>query len=306
MEKCSPTIFRDTFCSNSLNVVSTGVFNDLVEWCLVVTTAEEAILCVVAKTSHSLGAPCNIVPTKFVIPSDWISFLCVGASKSGRIFFGGQDGNLYELDYDILSIPPSNYTSGRGGNGPSDAIQRQLDGFYDGGDDISEGIESSTACPDVLVDKSLMASGSSTEYLMEFGKRAFGAAFLLGKSNLHDSSGCYDPPRKCRKLNHSNGGIWNRVLPSFVVKVGSFLSGDGTSAGGPISQIVVDDERQLLYTLSSPKGWICVFDMYTSSGTLQSPNADTFKERDERSGWLQSSICRRLPDLIWNLSVEDD
>jgi Nup133 N terminal like len=256
--------------SNPVCIISKGVFNSMVEWCLVLTTKEEAMLCVVAKSSPAIGAPWTVIPTKFVIPSDWVSFLCVGASKNGRIFLGGDDGNLYELDYDILNAPPSNFSNDRRGYGPSDAIQQQLDRFYDGSDDISKGPDSATACPDVLVDKSLVAFQSSTEYLTHIGKRAFDAAFA-SRIQTRGRADNYAPPRKCRKLNHSNRGIWKHVLPEFVTKVGSLVFGDASSAaGGPITQIVIDDERQLLYTLSSPKGWICVFDMFASATTAKS------------------------------------
>ena len=91
-----------------------GVFRELVEWCLVVTTKEEAMLCAIAKATENVddvgnsngtssSSPWTVVPTKFIVPSDWISFLCIASTKSGRIFLGGQDGNVYELDYDLLA-----------------------------------------------------------------------------------------------------------------------------------------------------------------------------------------------------------
>ncbi|KAG7360980.1 Nup133 N terminal like protein [Nitzschia inconspicua] len=272
-----------------------GVFNEMVEWCLVVTTKEEAMLCVVTKSSQALGAPWNIVPTKFIIPSDWVSFLCVGSSKNGRIFLGGQDGNLYELDYDILGRQPSVYSNGRSGYGPSDTIQRQLDRFYDGSDDISGGPETSTICPDVLVDQSLVAFQSTPDYLTHIGKRAFDAAFVSRASRSRDSTDECAPPRKCRKLIHSSGGIWRRVFPDFLTKVGSFVFGDTSSAvGGAISQILVDDERQLLYTLSSPKGWICVFDMYSPAGTMKTTNNKSTPETEFRKRGQELSLAAVL------------
>ena len=60
---------------------------------MVVTTKEEAMICALARKNYRLTA----VPTKFVIPSDWISFISVASSKDGRVFLGGQDGNIYEL-----------------------------------------------------------------------------------------------------------------------------------------------------------------------------------------------------------------
>ncbi|KAL3922828.1 MAG: hypothetical protein SGILL_001994 [Bacillariaceae sp.] len=253
-------------CSDILHILpylTAGVFKDTVAWCLVLTTKEEAALCVLNRTTTAFGAPMTVVPTKFTVPSDWVSFLCVGSTKSGRIFLGGQDGNLYELDYDMASreLPFFGY-----GNRRHNAVEQQLNRFYDGTDDIADGPTASTTCPDVIVDKSLPAFQSSTERLLATGKRVLDAAL---PSSIHHVMGDYHSfsrPRKCRKLNHSNDSVFRHVLPNFITQVGSYVFGDSSSsAGGAITQIAVDDERQLVYTLSSPKGWICVFDMKPSS-----------------------------------------
>jgi nuclear pore complex protein Nup155 len=262
----------------------------MVEWCLVLTTKEEAMLTVVAKSSPALGAPWVVVPTRFIVPSDWVSFLCVGASKSGRIFLGGQDGNLYELDYNMMVKPSSdNYSNTTHGFGPSDAVHQQLDRFYNGGDDVSKGPKDATTCPDVLHDDKSLPS--PVEYLKGFGKRALDVAFSnhrIGTNPSLSTSDTLAPPRKCRKLNHSNNseGLWKRVLPDFVTQVQHLVFGDtSSSAGGPITQVVVDDERQLLYTLSAPKGWICVFDMQTKSSTssILSSSSSTLNEMQSSS-----------------------
>ena len=252
----------------------------MVEWCLVVTTKEEAMLCAIAKATKNVdevgnsngtssSSPWTVVPTKFIIPSDWISFLCVASTKSGRVFLGGQDGNIYELDYDLLikqqqsQAYKSNGSVGVNGTG---SVREQLDNFYDGSDDVRCGggtESSSTHCPDILVDKSLSINQSTAERMYQNGKRVF--EIVTGSDMQRQYQ--RQPPRKCRKLNHSQNGILHHLLPDFVTKVGSaLLSGAGydsssTTAGGAITQMVVDDEREVLYTLSSPKGSICALDL---------------------------------------------
>eukprot|EP00536_Pseudo-nitzschia_multiseries_P013005 jgi/Psemu1/210312/e_gw1.529.5.1 len=257
----------------------------MVEWCLVVTTKEEAMLCAIAKataaaedanngSNGSSSSPWIVVPTKFIVPSDWISFLCVASTKDGRIFLGGQDGNVYELDYDLLV--KQHAAQAQRSNDGTGSVQERLDSFYDGSDEAGSG---STECPSVLVDKALAVNQSTVERVCQNGKRVF--EIVTGS----DSQRQYQrqPPRKCRKLNHSQNGILRHLLPEFVTKVGSALfSGAGfdassTTSGGAISQMVVDDERQILYTLSRPKGWICAMDLSPSQapadGTTGSSSA---------------------------------
>jgi len=255
-----------------------GVFREVVEWCLVVTTKEEAMICAIAKvtensdgssygTGSSSSSPWMVVPTKFIVPSDWISFLCIASTKSGRVFLGGQDGNVYELDYDLLVKQQQGvHTNELNGTIGVSNVEERVDRFYDGSDDVrcGGGIESSTECPDVIVDKLLSVNQSTAERMYQNGKRVF--EIVTGS----DNQGQYQrqPPRKCRKLNHSQNGILRHLLPDFVTKVGSALASQvgfdshSTTAGGAITQMIVDDEREVLYTLSSPKGWICAMDLY--------------------------------------------
>eukprot|EP00980_Cylindrotheca_fusiformis_P001996 scaffold443_cov125-Cylindrotheca_fusiformis.AAC.45 len=196
----------------------------MVEWCLVVTTKEEAMLCALARKEDQA---LSLIKTKFVIPSDWISFISITSTKSGRIFLGGQDGNLYELDYDLLV--QAHYAA-------SDAsqTQHQLDKFYDG---------SSGSCPEVLVEP------QSTGFVST-GKRVFDSFMTSSKQ----------PPRKCQRLNHSKSTL-SSFLPDFIDKIINSMFGSfTTTGGGPITQMVVDHEREVLYTLSS-RGWICALDI---------------------------------------------
>lgn len=265
-----------------------GVFRDVVEWCLVVTTKEEAMICALAKASattndsnshRTSSSPWTVVLTKFIIPSDWISFLCITSTKSGRVFLGGQDGNVYELEYDLLvkrHLQQQQHQKANGGSNSNVSIDRTANGtvgerleqFYDGSDDISScrdgGSQFSTECPDILLDKSLSVNQSTAERVYQNGKRVF--EIIVG-SDQQQQQYQREPPRKCRKINHSQNGILRHLLPDFVSRVGhsifSVMGFDSstTTAGGAITQMIVDDERQVLYTLSSPKGWICAMDL---------------------------------------------
>jgi nuclear pore complex protein Nup155 len=276
----------------------------VVEWCLVVTTKEEAMICALARasattkgttdissngsrsngtsssSSSSSSSPWTVVLTKFIIPSDWISFLSVTSTKSGRVFLGGQDGNVYELDYDLLVKRHQQQQDLQQGK----SVGECLDRFYDGSDDISScrdggagsSSSSSTECPDVLLDKSLSANQSTAERFFQNGKRVL--EIVAGGGVDQQQRKYLQPPRKCRKINHSQNGILRHMLPDFVTKVGSALfSGVGfdastTTAGGAITQMVVDDERQVLYTLSSPKGWICAMDLSSAAANVANNN----------------------------------
>jgi nuclear pore complex protein Nup155 len=211
--------------THSISPAYIGVFREMVEWCLVVTTKEEAMLCALARKKDQA---LSLIRTKFVIPSDYISFISITSTKAGRIFLGGQDGNLYELDYDLLV--QAHYAA-------SDASQtrHELDKFYDG---------SSGSCPEVLVEKLPSTSLIST------GKRVLDSFMASSKQ----------PPRKCQRLNHSKS-TFSSFLPDFIDRITkSILGSYTTTGGGPITQMVVDHEREVLYTLSS-RGWICALDI---------------------------------------------
>lgn len=206
-----------------------GVFREMVEWCLVVTTKEEAMLCALARKD---GQGLSVIQTKFVIPSDWISFLSVVSTSDGRIFLGGQDGNLYELDYDLLV--KAHYAQG---SDHHNNAQVQLDQFYDG---------PSGKCPAEIVE----TNGRFSNGVLSRGKR-------LLETMVQPTQ---QPPRKCRKLNHSQSSF-TTLLPDFINNIAQSIFGDSTTTGGgPIIQMIVDDERQILYTLST-RGWICALDI---------------------------------------------
>jgi nuclear pore complex protein Nup155 len=234
-------IFGDRFANNS-PLLTTGVFKDVVEWCLVVSTPEEVILCALARAIpqsmnnsgengfvHGQGS-LRLIPTRFVLPTDSIPILSVCGTPDGRIFLGGYDGCLYEMTYDSV-----------GDSQPKVSNEERLNAFYNGDKPFpsSQSNGDSMACS-----------------LTKFGKRAL-------SSIVPSSSDPSKLPRKCRKLNHSAhaSSVVSAILPSFLVKAASVVSFSGdTTAAGPIVNIIVDSERSCMYTLSS-RGWISAFDL---------------------------------------------
>ena len=220
----------------------TGVFKDVVEWCLIVSTPEEVILCALARSApqpfdasiengfvHGQGT-LRLIPTRYVLPTDSIPILTVCGTPDGRIFLGGYDGCLYEMTYESIVDPQ---------RAPSS--EERIDAFYNS-------------------DKPLPSTDSNGDSVAHaittFGKRAL-------SSVVPSPSDPSKLPRKCRKLNHSThaSSVVGAIMPSFLVKAASAVtfSGDST-AGGPIVKIIIDSERSCMYTLSS-RGWISAFDL---------------------------------------------
>ena len=206
-----------------------GVFKSLVEWCLIVTTPDEVMLCALARRDGAL----RLIPTRFTLPTDEVPILSVCGTRDGRIFMGGYDGSLYEMDYEGLVENRKEAT---------ETIEERLRNYYDGTAPIS------SLQPD---------RGSETVAGQAFltGKRAFSALFVGDQSRI--------PPRKCRKLNHSASvmsEITKHVLPDFLRKASASLIGRDSSRSGPLTQIVHDVERKCLYTLTV-RGYLSVYDL---------------------------------------------
>ena len=137
-----------------------NVFNmKFVEWCIVVTTPEEVILCALAKVTttghdeqhqqengdsfngdsssssnsvnggfrHGNGIS-KLIPTRFILPTDSIPLTSIVGSKAGRIFMGGVDGCVYEMTYEGNSSNGGGGGSGSGWSGSSSSF-----GFGGGG-----------------------------------------------------------------------------------------------------------------------------------------------------------------------------
>ncbi|CAB9503985.1 pore complex protein NUP155 [Seminavis robusta] len=243
-------------CVLSVGIVrpKRGVFRPSVKWCLVVTTADEAILCALAEPSdndsqwtnngealmHRNGS-LRLVPTLFNVPTDRVRMLSVCGTSDGRIFLGGEDGCLYEMTYEI---PINNHSGGSFNATRANTVDQQLEQFYDHGEII----------PPTIKDESKKMLNN---WALANGKRAL-SAILPGRS----SSG--QRPRKCRKLNHSKQipASVSALVPEFLTKATSLVLGAGKSPskGGSIVKMLVCEERSCLYTLGS-KGWICAFSL---------------------------------------------
>jgi nuclear pore complex protein Nup155 len=249
---------------------NSGVFKSTVEWCLVVATPDEVILCALVRaptplpttlaavSSPSAAAPrymghgdssLQLVPTSFALATDSTRVLSVAGSDNGRIFLGGDDGCLHEMIYDL----------GNEANAYREplSIEEQLDQFYDEGKNIPEVVSADDA--------------NASAELITLGKRAW-SSFKMAAAASADSS---PRPRKCLKVNRTANvsAVVRAVLPDFLIRGASFVFGGATSTGGgKIVQMEVDEARGCLYSLSS-EGWICAFDLnLKNTNTTQPPD----------------------------------
>jgi hypothetical protein len=204
----------------------------------VVTTADQAIICALAGCAFRPAR--RLIPTRFVLNAG--SIWSVAATRSGRIFLGGRDGHLYEMDY----------AAGEPIKEPSS--EERLAEFYDG---------------DKVVPNVLYSSDNRgvTQKLWAGSKRIL--EFISSSSAPGGTNS--PPPQKCRKLDHSSDSFATSrfakaVVPDILLQATdaifsngkSFLSGKGK---GPITKILIDEERACLYTLNSV-GWIASFDWF--------------------------------------------
>ena len=66
---------------------------------LIITTPVEIVVLKVLFSHDNEFGDLQLEPTDLAIPSDNVSMLTVAGTGNGRVFMGGQDGNLYELWY---------------------------------------------------------------------------------------------------------------------------------------------------------------------------------------------------------------
>ncbi|KAL7539306.1 hypothetical protein ACHAXR_009165, partial [Thalassiosira sp. AJA248-18] len=261
-----------------------GVFTSNVQWCLVVTTPEEAILCALANERccndgdsaagggeggngngfrHGNDSILRLIPTRFVLPTDGVPLVSICGSKDGRIFLGGCDGNLYEMSYE--GNLPSNNGGGSGGGGTSlyggvssgsEVMERAIDNYFDG-----QGV--------FTLDGNASLNGKRNNWsvngALSGGKRVLSA---LSFGSLDDTTAGGPPlrSRKCRKINHSSSAptLVSSVVPGAVVRIASGIFGSSLESaakkGGPIVSLLLDEERLCLYTLGS-RGVVCTYDV---------------------------------------------
>lgn len=216
----------------------------MVEWCLVVTTPEEAILCALAREEvvHSESGlttgdtHLKLIPTRYEIPTDSIPLLSVCGTDEGRIFLGGYDGCLYEMAYEgfIRKNQLSHST-----------LENRLNDMDDSFHDYRN---------------SGLLNALSTEVANK-GKRALSTLLFGPTVTTSDARS-----RKCRKVNHTSVAphIVTAFVPGFILKASSVVFGaDATTSGGPILSLTIDKGRSTLYALTS-KGFVHAYDL--SSG----------------------------------------
>eukprot|EP00984_Skeletonema_dohrnii_P038704 scaffold42248_cov150-Skeletonema_dohrnii-CCMP3373.AAC.1 len=250
-----------------------------VEWCIVVTTPEEAILCALAKESGNEqqqqeqqpqsvpggvgfrhgNSSLRLIPTRFILPTDSVPLTSICGTKEGRIFMGGVDGCVYEMTYEGNS---SNTTTAAAGSsssfgsmgsysGGNNVMERAIDDYFDG-----RGVFT-------LSNDGNGGTNKLSEQVVVGGKRVLSA---LTFGSLDSDSYGEQRRSKCRKINHSSAapGLVASVVPGAIVRAASgiFASGSESAArkGGPIVSMILDEERLCLYTLSS-KGVICAYDL---------------------------------------------
>ena len=277
-----------------------GVFKKEVKWCLVVTTPEEVMLCALSEERvvmeeyvnvdegnpneggaaapayqqrpvmtdinnnggfrHGTNSIMRLIPTRYILPTDSIPIVSITGTKSGRIFLGGYDGNLYEFMYDgnhpkgSSSLMGISIVSGISG---SEVMERAIDDYFDG-----RGVFT-------LGDGKKKGSGALSDALS--GSKRVVSALTFGVLDAtppsdNDGDAASSRPRKCRKINHSStaSGLISSVVPGTVLRVASSMFGSSIANAakkcGPIVDIVLDEDRLCLYTLGS-KGVICVYDI---------------------------------------------
>jgi len=230
-----------------------GVFLEMVEWCLVVTTPEEAILCALARedvihpeSGMATGdSHLKLIPTRYEIPTDSIPLLSVCGTNDGRIFMGGYDGCLYEMSYEGF-------------------VRRKQDqhfgGQYYNDNDFEHDYGTTSNDPYYGLVESI-SSDIATK-----GKRVLSAILgpMAPSSNMR--------ARKCRKVNHSSVAppLVTAVVPGFILRATSAVFGSSaTTSGGPIVSLTLDKGRNILYGLTS-KGYIHAYDL--SSGSSNKSN----------------------------------
>jgi hypothetical protein len=77
-----------------------GVFIDDVQYVLVVATTIEIVLVAISiGAGHDVISPIELYATPYAVPTDGVFVLHVVGTATGRIFLGGNDGVVYEVEY---------------------------------------------------------------------------------------------------------------------------------------------------------------------------------------------------------------
>jgi len=266
-----------------MNPFLSGVFKQVVEWCIVVTTPQEVILCALARSSSdssnrtatsNYDSVLRLIPTSYIIPTDSIPILSVQGTKDGRIFLGGYDGCLYEMAYEG-HLNPSSETSST-----ATSVKVHMNPTFHVPSHLQESMEEDDQDVD-FTNRSAVWSETMrlTTAFVAGTKRAF-SSLALGPTtpSTHDSR-----PRKCRKINHTSltPSIVQALVPNFIIRVATSALSFATSSSnytvshaGPIIQLVMDHHRKILYALTQ-KGFVHAFHIPSSSSSSPPPPSTT-------------------------------
>lgn len=100
---------NDIACFDGLEnlIVSVGlvipkkdIFRDDILYLLVVTTPVEIVILGLSFQDKNINKEMYLHNSPFCVTTNNVSMLSIDGNKTGRIFLGGNDGNIYELIYD--------------------------------------------------------------------------------------------------------------------------------------------------------------------------------------------------------------
>jgi len=276
-----------------------GVFTDVVEWGLVVTTPEEAILCALARESKNTNTTnpssvyethLKLIPTRYVIPTDSVPILTICGDDDGRIFMGGYDGSLYEMMYES-SIVSTTMTR-------STLYHNTIDDE----DEEEDSDEMATIDPGPSIASSIASGSKRALSLLVFGPSTPGNT---STTNIHNTTLLNPRPRKCRKVNHTSlaSPIITAFVPGFVLRAASAVFGSGgpdATRCGQIVEMTLDGGRKTLYALTSG-GFIHAFDVSTSNPFA--PNTNNINSNNSATSNTTFSNPPTPPKLCATIDV---
>ena len=275
------------------------MFTEVVDWCLIVSTPEEVILCALARkptSSQSIPSPSNVsasssattpyethlhlIPTRYIIPTDSIPILSICGTKDGRIFLGGNDGCLYEMAYEgFFQYRKNRNDIHAQTNIFSDKVNHK---DYSSSDDYLGNDEFDLDSIDMPPSNSemLIVGGKRLLSNLVFGPYQDNTSLMRNSPSSRSSLLQQQRPRKCRKINHTSIAptIVTAIVPNFLLRAtvavfGGILSGGSTNSiitnAGSIVDMQIDVDRHTLYALTS-KGFVHTFDLVDTNKSISS------------------------------------
>lgn len=144
-----------------------GIFPSNVHSLLIVTTPTDIqVLAVTFSQSNNQSnqSSLSLLPTDYTVSTDNVPMIAATSSSNGRIFTGGSDGNIYELDYQLSASwnrPKARLVNQSSGFNPWNAVKSMV--WSSSNDPIQSMIIDETRQPNVLYtlsEKSVIAAYS--------------------------------------------------------------------------------------------------------------------------------------------------